>query len=96
MHHFSKGGFVRDGAGFGAIPTDDEVIDDLADAVDLANGAADVKIIAVDSDDAFEADTIWEASHGKAGDFESVFGQEGSTDAGFQLPGIGIGFSGIL
>jgi len=96
MHHFSKGSFVRGGAGFGAIPADDEVIDNLADAVDLANGAADVEIIAVDSNDAFKANAVRKASHGKAGDFEPVFGQEGSTDAGFQLPGIGIGFSGIL
>lgn len=96
MHHFSKRGFVRGGAGFGAVPADDKVVDNLANAVDLTNGAADVEIIAVDSDDAFKTDAVGKASHGKAGDFESVFGQEGSTDAGLQLPGIGIGFCGIL
>jgi hypothetical protein len=91
-----EGRFVWDGAGFGTVPAYNKVIDDLADAVDLPNGTTDVEVVAVDSDDSFEANAVGKASHGQTGDFESVFCEESSSDAGLQLPGIGIGFCGIL
>ena len=44
--------------GFRTVPADDKVIDDLADPTELSNGFANVNIIAVNANHAFEAHTI--------------------------------------
>lgn len=57
--------------GFGTVPADNEVIDDLADTAEFFDGLADVHVITVDVDHAFQAHTVGQSSDDKRRNVES-------------------------
>ena len=57
--------------GFRAIPADDQMIDNFADSAQSANCFAHINVVAVDTNDAFEADTIRQSPNNQRGDIKS-------------------------
>ena len=71
--------------GFGTVPADDKVIDDLADTAELLDGLADIHVIAIDVDHAFKTHAVGQSSDDKRRNVESFRRQKRSPHVGFEL-----------
>ena len=60
--------------GFRAIPAHDEMIQDFADSVQFPDGSTNIHVITMNVDDAFEADTVGNATNDQRGYVEAILG----------------------
>jgi hypothetical protein len=70
---------------FGAIPADNQMIQDLADASKFTNCAANIHIVSVDANHAFQTHSIGHSTHNKGRDVEPVLRKQSSPDISSQL-----------